>query len=72
MCFFKNREYNTVEILRAMKKKICMLKSPLKDILKCTNHWTHFPRTFDLHNMASVFETKKYLPPMTHKTPLNM
>ena len=35
------------------------------DILKCTNGLTHFPNTFDLHNMASVFETKKYLPPMT-------
>ena len=35
------------------------------DILKCTNGLTHFPSTFDLHNMASVFETKKYLPPMT-------
>ena len=33
------------------------------DILKRTNGWTHFPSTFDLHNMASVFETKKYLPP---------
>ena len=43
------------------------------DILKCTNGLTHFPSTFDLHNMASVFETKKDLPPMTlHKNPLNL
>ena len=34
------------------------------DVLKSTNGLMS-TSTFDLHNMASVFKTKKYLPPVT-------